>query len=141
MLTYDPKSGYFYRNGIRAGGSDFTKGYRRIMWNGKRYKEHILAWYFYYGVWPENQIDHRNGNKADNSIANLRDVSQTVNMYNKLLPHKNNGTRFLGVSASGSKFFARIKVGKKLVYLGTYSTPEEAQQHYFDFRGLLCDMD
>lgn len=140
-LTYNPEEGVFYRGNHRAGGSDCSKGYRRIMYNGKRYKEHVLAWYFYYGIWPSNQIDHINGNKSDNRIVNLRDVTQTINMYNKQKAHKNSMTGYLGVSQNRSRYVARIRVKDKLIYLGSYSTPEEAQQHYMEFKDLVQTMD
>lgn len=142
-LTYDPLTGKFFRfsTGDRAGGSDYTKGYRRIMYQGKRYKEHVLAWYFYYGTWPKHQIDHINGIKDDNRISNLRDVSQSKNLYNKQKAHKNSTTGFLGVSKSGEKFVARLRVGPRLVHLGTFNTPEEAHLHYMEFKDLVQAMD
>lgn len=140
-LTYDPDTGHFYRNNERAGTPDCTKGYRQIMWKGVMYKEHRLAWFFHTGKWPENQIDHINGIKDDNRIANLRDVSQTINMYNKQAAYCNSKTGYLGVSFSGKKYVARIRVNKKLIHLGTFDTPELAHQHYMEFKNLVETLD
>jgi len=129
-LEYCPDTGWFYRNGERAGGSDYTKGYRRILWNGKRYKEHRLAWYFCTGEWPKGQIDHIDEDKANNKISNLRDVSQTINMYNKSKAHCNNKSKFLGVSKITKGYEARLRIGKHVLYLGIYKTPEEANSVY-----------
>jgi hypothetical protein len=133
-LIYNPETGWFTRKGKRAGASDCCKGYRRIMYESKVYKEHRLAWYFHYGVWPENQIDHINGIKDDNRIENLRDVSQTINMYNKVNAYETNPTGYLGVATSGKKYQARLKVDSKLLYLGTYDTPEEAHKVYMEVK-------
>jgi len=37
--------------------------------------KHRVIWAYVYGEWPENQIDHINGDRLDNSISNLRHVT------------------------------------------------------------------
>jgi len=45
---------------------------------------HRLAWYLYYGVMPRYEIDHINGDKGDNRIENLREVTPSQNIrYSK----------------------------------------------------------
>lgn len=56
--------------------------YRCIRINGKKFLSHRVAWFLFFGSWPEDFIDHVNGNGLDNSIKNLRDVSQAFNMRN-----------------------------------------------------------
>lgn len=136
-LIYNPTTGWFTRNGKRAGSSDCCKGYRQVMWNSKLYKEHRLAWFFHYGEWPNQQIDHINEIKDDNRIINLRDVCQTVNMYNKSSAYKPNKTKYLGVGVSGNKYQARIRVNKKLIYLGTFETAQQANCVYTEFKDLV----
>lgn len=135
-LKYNPYTGIFIRRstGERACRTDKTKGYLRVFVLGKYYKAHRLAWFYMYAEWPSNQIDHINGDKTDNRKENLRDVLQTVNMYNKYKAHKNNELNTLGVTASGSKFVARIRHAGRLIYLGTYDTKEEAQRQYYSKR-------
>jgi hypothetical protein len=43
---------------------------------------HRLIWFLEKGVWPEDQIDHINGETHDNRLSNLRPVSQSVNNKN-----------------------------------------------------------
>ena len=131
-LQYSPSSGVFTRcsTGLRACRSDLTKGYLRVFVLGKYYKAHRLAWFYIHGVWPDGQIDHIDGNKENNSFLNLRDVSQTINMYNQSKAHKHNTSNVIGVGVSGSTFVAKIKVGSKLIHLGTFKTKEEAYEHY-----------
>jgi len=54
-------------------GSVHSTGYVRIGVDGGKYTAHCLAWLYTHGVWPSDQIDHINGNRSDNRIANLRE--------------------------------------------------------------------
>lgn len=91
---------------------------------------HRLAWLYVYGEYPKSNIDHINGNPSDNRIANLRDVSQKVNAQNIRKPHCDNKTGFAGVCKDKKKFNARIYHNGKTVNLGSFSTPEEANEAY-----------
>lgn len=55
----------------------------------KHYFAHRVAWAIHYGSWPTGQIDHVNGLRSDNRIANLRDVSHSDNQKNAKLRHDN----------------------------------------------------
>jgi hypothetical protein len=90
MFLYDKDTGIFTRRhfGKRsklAGrvGNIKTNGYLEVGIGGKKYLLHRLAWLYTYGLWPLFHIDHINGIKTDNRIANLRDVTHTVNMQNR----------------------------------------------------------
>jgi hypothetical protein len=131
-LDYNSFTGFFTRRstGERACRTDHTKGYFRVFVLGKYYKAHRLAWYYYYGKWPVKQLDHIDGNKSNNAILNLREVTQTQNMYNQTKAHKQNKSGVIGVGVSGKNFVSKIKVGDKLEHLGTYKTKEEAYTKY-----------
>jgi hypothetical protein len=49
-------------------------GYRYIEIDGVEYKACDLAWLYVYGVWPIGEIEHINGERDDDRIANLRDT-------------------------------------------------------------------
>jgi hypothetical protein len=64
-----------------------SQGYVRIKIFGQSYAGHRIAWAIHFGVHPSLMIDHINGVRNDNRIANLRDVSSTVNARNRCCPH------------------------------------------------------
>ena len=95
--TYDAKSGRLissrYGRAIRGAKRD-KKGYLCINCRMDKRLIHVClhhaVWAVCKGRWPEQQIDHINGNKHDNRIENLREVSQSENNMNVLHPWKPN---------------------------------------------------
>lgn len=63
---------------------------------------HRIAWCLHYGSWPDHDIDHLNGERADNRISNLRDVTPTENMRNKRL-YKTNSSGVAGLRWSKAR--------------------------------------
>ncbi len=108
-------------------GSITVKGYKIINFNGKYYYVHRLIWFFVHGYFPENYIDHINGDKIDNRICNLREVSQSCNLQNSK-PRKNNTSGFHGVSKGKGrkKYYAQIVIKGKTINLGSYINKLEA---------------
>jgi len=83
------------------------------------------------GFWPENQIDHINGARADNRFTNLREATNKENSENiKRARRSNKSTEVLGVYTRGLKFRAQITHAGKIQRLGTFKTAEEAHQAY-----------
>lgn len=121
-LTYDPETGIF------TAKDGAVLGYDSV--NGDRFFAHRLAWLYVHGEMPKATIDHRNHDKQDNRIANLRDASAADNqrhrrgMVNK--PLKLKGVR---LHRSGA-FQARITYEGKRRSLGTYETADEAAHAY-----------
>lgn len=146
ILSYDPDSGLFRwlvtRKGAsksKAAGSKMTHGYIAIRIDGKDYTAHRLAWLYVYGVEPSGYIDHINGDRSDNRIVNLRDVSQVVNMQNVYAAKSNSKTGLRGVSwhAQRKKYTARIKSGARYLSLGLHDTPEAAHAAYMEAKRRL----
>jgi hypothetical protein len=137
-LDYCPKTGVFrlrndaYNLSKRAGepvGAKDGQGYLRLRIDGKRYRLHRLAWLHHYGELPPEDIDHINGDRSDNRIANLRAVSRRENLQNAV--HRATGaTGMRGVTKRKGKYAAQIVVDYKHLYLGRYDTPEEAHEVY-----------
>jgi hypothetical protein len=140
LLDYDPDTGIFWwrvqpsrraKAGEAAGCVD-SYGYTCIRINGMQFKAHRLAWLHFHGLWPEQQIDHLNGNRADNRIANLRDVSRSMNLQNQTRPQKSNTSGFLGVSWKKGKnrWQALIMVNGRNQHIGYFNTAEAAHAAY-----------
>ena len=99
------------------------KGYRVIRINKKLYLAHRLIWLYEYGNFPEHQLDHINGNRQDNRLVNLREVTHKENCKNQRLS-KNNNTGIAGVGWHKASGKWRVRIGNK--YLGVWDTLDEA---------------
>lgn len=135
QLEYDPYSGSitWIKNGKMAGCVS-KNGYRSIMVAGKHFQAHRIAWFMYYGTWPSMDVDHINGNRSDNRIDNLRDISRRSNIQNMRSPMSNNKSGYLGVlfdkRARFKKWYAMIRHDGKNKCVGYFNTPEEAHEAY-----------
>jgi hypothetical protein len=82
-------------------------------------------------MWPEDEVDHINGNTVDNRLVNLRACSRKNNIRNS---HKRGAftSRFLGVcwNKRQKKWVAQITVDHKNSNLGFYHEEELAALAY-----------
>ena len=133
-LSYDEVTGVFttiHKRGRASAGSTVgtvTKdGYLQISIFGMKEYAHRLAWLSVYGKYPDNQIDHVNGNKLDNRICNLRDVSVFENAKNRP-KDKHNKNKIVGVSfrSDTKKWRVDIHNGKQHISLGCFDKYEDA---------------
>lgn len=145
-LAYDRETGIFtwkvrpnrrIRLGSKAGAD--SMGYAVIKLDGYIYRANRLAWLYVRGRWPQWDIDHINGVTSDDSFANLRDVSKTVNQQNQRRPQKHNKTGFLGVSLTQYGYCAQISADGEHHFLGHFETPEEAHSAYLKAKRELHD--
>jgi len=111
--------------------SDFKDGYLTVQVDSQNWLAHRVAFAIYYGRWPNGQIDHINGNRSDNRIDNLREVSNLVNSKNTGI-RKNNKTGVLGVKYeprnTNKPWIANIKVNGEGIYLGSFPDKKSAIQ-------------
>lgn len=132
-LTYDPATGQFcWRSRGKPAGCINTDGYRRITLDYVAYPAHRLAWLYEHGDWPTSEVDHINGDRADNRIANLRLVTRRGNSHN-IQPGRQrpNHSGYPGVSFHApGKWKAKIMSAGRSHYLGLYPTPAEASAAY-----------
>ena len=140
QVRYDPATGVFtWPNGRVAGNPAGRSGRLQITLGGVARYAHRLAWLYVYGRWPAGQLDHINGDKLDNRIGNLRELTNAENKQNQSKAYANNRTGLLGVShdpRSGT-WRARIMVGGKSKSLGCFSTPEQASDAYRSAKAAL----
>lgn len=103
------------------------KGYARCCVDSENYLAHRVIWKMVNGTDPL-QIDHIDGNKSNNRMENLRDVSHQVNAKNRKL-YENNTTGVPGVSfhPRDKVWQVRIGVGRgEEVHLGNYDNRQIA---------------
>lgn len=74
-------------------------------------------------------VDHRNGDTLDNRRCNLRVCTSQENSRNRATVSKHG---FKGVYADkyGKKWWSSIRVNKRSVYLGSFSSPIAAHEAY-----------
>lgn len=138
LFDYSPETGEFVRkvrvnNRVKVGdiaGYNLGEGYSAFMVDGRTYYAHRLAWLYVHGTWPAHQVDHKWGDRRDNRITELRDLTEGENHQNLHRPHRDNKLGILGVFQVGKRFQAGIKLKGKRTYLGTYDTPELAHAAY-----------
>lgn len=142
LLDYDAATGAFrwrIANSRRVKVGDLagylrSDGYWMIRVDGaSSVGAHRLAWLWTHGELPA-KIDHRDLDKANNRIGNLRPATQSQNMANSAKGPRNRsgfkGVHF-GRDASRSKpWRASIRQDWKLKHLGWFATPEEAHAAY-----------
>lgn len=130
VLNYYPDTGIFIRINARrntvAGYLD-PRGYIFISICNHSYRAHRLAWLYVHGEWPADQIDHIDGNRANNRIDNLRSVTREVNAAN-VKWNRNNKTGVMGVvwEESQNRWHPRIQFNSKRKYLGSFDSFFEA---------------
>lgn len=137
VLDYNSETGIFIwkeNRGPKAkinsqAGSIENTGYISIRIGRVPYLAHRLAWFYCFQEWPEFYIDHIDRNKTNNSLDNLRDVSQTVNRRNRGL-NKNNSSGYVGVYKKRDKWAAEIIIEGVKYSLGVHDTPELASIAY-----------
>ena len=99
-----------------------ANGYKTGSVAGVSLKAHRLIWKLVFGQEPVGQIDHVNGVRHDNRLANLRLVDQSTNQRNAGL-RSDNKTGHAGVFVSRTGKIRLYISGK---YRGTFPTIESA---------------
>lgn len=139
LLSYDAATGELRwitstPNGSRSAGaiagSMRPTKYLNINVRGKNFLAHRAAWALHFGAWPEGILDHINGCRSDNRIANLRLATIAQNSANSN-PRARNKCGIKGVyqTATG-RWRACIGVNGKNKFLGGFATAAEAGEAY-----------
>jgi hypothetical protein len=114
-------------------GTPKRRGNLEIKIEGKLHQASRLAWFYVHGHWPEDEIDHKNVNPADNRKRNLRKATHSQNAANrrKLAGKILNAPKGVSYHKGAGKFQAQIKKDQRSIYLGLFDTAEEASAAYF----------
>lgn len=143
-LHYDTEDGNFYWKHSRGGprridadgvenraGSVRKDGYITVSALGFKYLAHRLAWFYVNAVWPTEYLDHINGDRTDNRIENLREVSAIHNARNTAMSAANtSGFRGVSFDKRRGKYVARIVDNYRQHVLGYFENIEDAVVAY-----------
>lgn len=147
-VRYDPDTGVF-RHLPRPGNARLVKtwntrfagqvvrgtknvaGYMSIYIGSTRILAHRLAWLIMTGEQPKHEVDHINGDIADNRFVNLRQATRQQNARNtKVRSHSVSQLKGAQWNAKSRKWQARITIGGRPKSLGYFKTAEEAHAAY-----------
>lgn len=140
MFSYDPDTGLFTNLTVRGhgrikigdiAGNIYANGYRYIEIKGKAFRSCRLVWLYVNGELPTKFVEHRNGNKSDDRLRNLRLATNSENQANRGAPSNNtSGTKGVRFDSDRMKWRAQIMVNGKSKNLGRFQTREEAMAAY-----------
>ncbi len=139
VLDYDSSTGIFrwkivvghnasrHCPGEIAGAPRGPASYVQLGIDRRKYYAHRLAWFYVYGVWPP-KLDHKDLNKQNNRIKNLRSATTSQNGANAGV-RKDSRVGLKGVRKHNTPnpcFSARIST----THLGCFKSAREAHQAY-----------
>lgn len=112
----------------RVAGCINVQGYCTIKIDDKMRQAHRLIWIYINGSIPAGiQIDHVNGVRSDNRLANLRMVTNAENQRNRSMPRDNtSGVMGVDWKKRDRKWRAQIVVAGRNMHLGNFDTLEAA---------------
>lgn len=116
-------------NGKKAGTKNNT-GYRSVNIEGKRFFIHRIIYIMFKGDIDNNlEINHIDCNRENNKIENLELVTRRQNMQNTE-KHKNGKLVGCYFDKKKNRWYSRIRIKNKRLFLGGYSTELEAHNAY-----------
>ena len=113
-----------------------SNGYRQVWINKKNFQLHRIVYYIHNPDWniydgsSNNSIDHIDRNPLNNSIENLRVVTNQQNGFNT-------NAKGYSFNKARGKYQARIRLNGKHKHLGYYDNEEDAHQAYLNAKQEL----
>ncbi|MGP2845519.1 HNH endonuclease [Serratia nematodiphila] len=152
VIKYDEATGSFSwlnnesihpRMRGKVAGTKRKDGYLQINIFGVCYLSHRLAWFYSNGHWPSEIIDHADGNRENNRIANLRLASPCENQYNRVKSKSNSsGAKGVTFCSRSGKWIAKVRLKKEMHFLGRFDDIElaslVANQFREKYHGEFC---
>ena len=136
IYSYDETTGEFRlikgRGGRRAGtiAGWVNAGVRFISVDNQMRLAARVAWAHYYGEWPKTLIDHIDGDRLNNAIANLRLATFQQNMWNRAARKSSSGRKGVCWDKQKNLWVAQITQNRKHIFIGRFKTVEEASDAY-----------
>lgn len=106
------------------------KGYLHVSILGVFVRVHSIIFFIHRGYVPK-EIDHKDRDKKNNRIENLRPSNRKSNTGNTgISSHNTSGLKGASLNSRSGKWHAQIKINGKQTYLGRFDTAEEAARCY-----------
>lgn len=106
--------------------------YSQITYEGKRYRFplHKVVWFWEKGYYPKSIIDHKDMDRGNNRIENLRLATRTQNNVNRF--YNKGVSKYQGVvyHTKNKKWIAQIGYDNKGLYIGSFENEEDAARAY-----------
>lgn len=136
VLKYNPETGKLHwkvdrSQRVKAGrvaGTLHNKGYISLEYEGVSYLAHRVVWLLCNKEWPSHFIDHKDLDRSNNKLQNLREATRAGNSHNHPT-RKDNSSGVKGVNwhKRQCKWIARIQVNKSRILLGYFDLLEDAK--------------
>lgn len=134
-FEYGSETGIITNGVYKVGG--LCNGYTQIGFtiNKVKYRNygHHIAWFLYYGEWPDNTIDHDDRIRTNNKINNL--IKTTMKGQSANRPDRSKNLTYYNQSKYGKSIYRRkgrfevyIIRNKKRYYLGVHKEKELAKK-------------
>lgn len=115
-------------------GSINSSGYKIVTINQKSYLAHRLIFIMHHGYVPKT-VDHRDGDKLNNTIENLREATGSQNQYNAKIRNDNKtGVKGVTICNRTNKYKASLTSNGCRFNLGLFLTLDEAGKAIKTFR-------
>ena len=133
QLRIEDDGGAYWREspggGVAAGvrvGTVHQTGYTYVGYRGRRFLLHRLIFLARHGYLPR-QVDHIDGDPANNRVGNLRAATPTQNARNRKRPATNtSGVKNVCWHRQNRRWQVKLRVDGKGVSFGCFATLEEA---------------
>ena len=125
-FTYNPETGKIY--GIRGKEiiSKNKDGYIKCMCDRKEILGHHFAWFMIYDNVDFIELDHKNRNRDDNRISNLRISTRSQQGQNR------DNVKGYTWDKNKKKWKSYIMLDQKYIFLGYYDIEQDARNSYLE---------
>ncbi len=96
-------------------------GYLKTSFKNIEMPVHRLAWFLHHGEWPEKMLDHKDRDKQNNRLVNLREATYQDNARNSNIYCTNtSGAKGVSYNTGNKTYEAYIKIDGVKRHLGYY---------------------
>lgn len=102
----------------------YTKG-KKVTKNVHRIMSEVFL-----GIKNNQQTDHIDGNRENNTLQNLRIATHSQNQRNKTTRKTKKSSKYKGVYKNGEGFIAQIRIGDRNKTIGWFKSEDNAGRAY-----------